>query len=153
MAKFAFLKFLLLNFIEKREEITGYDFLKYCKENGIPASAGTVYPQLMNLKNKGILSKEDTGRRKIYRLTKTGKRFLKEVQSNKEIFKGLMSRVGIAMDNPYTSMPNEMQDVFKRLFYRVHGVNWKRKKDVETLLDELANVNKCVEKWFEKNFR
>ncbi len=150
MAKFAFLKFLLLNFIEKKGEITGYDFLKYCKEEGIPASAGTVYPQLGDLTKNGILNQRNEGRRKFYYLTKEGKKFLNDIQSSKEVFKNLMNRVGIAMDNPYTSMPKEIQAVFKGLFYRMHAVNWEKKKDVERLVKDLEETEKYVRRWLDE---
>ncbi len=150
MAKFAFLKFLLLNFIEKKGEITGYDFLKYCKEKGIPASAGTVYPQLGDLTKNGILNQRNEGRKKFYYLTEEGKEFLKDIHSNKEIFKNLMRKVGIAMDKPYTSMPKEIQDVLKRLFYRIHAVNWKKRKDVEGLIRDLEDVEGQIKEWLDE---
>jgi DNA-binding PadR family transcriptional regulator len=150
MGKFAFLKFLLLNFIEKKGEITGYDFLKYCKDEGIPASAGTVYPQLGDLMKSGILNRRSEGRKKFYYLTEEGKKFLKDIQSNKEVFKNLANRVGVAMDNPYMSMPKEMQAVFKGLFYRIHAVDWKKKKDVEALIEDLKKVEKHIKEWLDR---
>lgn len=150
MAKFAFLKFLLLNFIERKGKVTGYDFLKYCKQEGIPASAGTVYPQLGDLTKDGILNQRSEGRKKFYYLTEEGEKFLDDIQSNKEVFKNLMSKVGIAMDNPYTSMPKEIQTVFKSLFYHMHAVNWKKKKDVEALIENLKEVEKYIKEWLDE---
>jgi len=38
------LKIMLFKFIAENDRITGYDFLKYCKDKGISASSGSVYP-------------------------------------------------------------------------------------------------------------
>ncbi len=147
MGKFPFLKILLLNFIEKKGEITGYDFLKYCKEEGITASPGTVYPQLNALTKDGILTKKIDGRRNVYFLTQKGKDFLKEIQMKKEGFKNLMSKLGIVMENPNAFIPANVKKRFKTFFYSLHSVNWKKKSDVEDFLKELRKLEDEIGRW------
>ncbi|WP_036224734.1 PadR family transcriptional regulator [Mesoaciditoga lauensis] len=147
MARFPFLKILLLNFIEKEGKTTGYDFLKYCKKENITASPGTVYPQLEALAKDGILEKKVDGRKNVYFLTKKGKGFLKEIQKSKEGFKNIMSKLGVVMENPQTSMPKSIQKSFRAFFYSLHSVNWKREKDVENFLKEFERVESEIRRW------
>jgi len=70
-----FLSFLVLRMISQ-QELSGDDIRKELgKRKGCVPSAGTIYPVLKDLRNKGlIIETEATGRVKKYRITEKGKR-------------------------------------------------------------------------------
>ncbi len=150
MAKVPFLKMLLLNFLYQREEITGYDFLKYSNENGIPASPGTVYPQLYDLLENGFVSRRTSGRKKFYRLTDDGKKIIGEIERNKEIFQSTMKRLGLVMHERSFSAPEEIRALMKRLFFKLHSIDWKKKENVRETIEILEDLENSMRRWIDE---
>lgn len=147
MSKFPFLKMVLLNFLAQRGEITGYDFLKYSKERGIPASPGTVYPQLYDLLENGVLSRRTEGRKKFYRLTEEGKKIMVDVERNREIFRGTMRRLGIMTHGKNFSAPEEIRASLKRFFFKMHSSDWNKKEDVAEMIEILEELGNSMKRW------
>jgi DNA-binding PadR family transcriptional regulator len=69
---FPHIKGLLLDYLSRHGEMTGYAFLRYCQEEGMPVSNGTVYPHLRHLVDHGVLSVRREGRKRLYTLTAKG---------------------------------------------------------------------------------
>uniref|UniRef100_A0A7V3RDK8 PadR family transcriptional regulator n=1 Tax=Mesoaciditoga lauensis TaxID=1495039 RepID=A0A7V3RDK8_9BACT len=119
------LKMMLLNFLSENKEGTGYDFLKYAKEKGMPASAGTVYPQLSDLLDKKMIEQKIIGRRKIYSLTLEGDDFVKKLRENTDTLKLMMRKIGIVIGEKNPSMPEDIKIVAKNLLYALYDLSSK----------------------------
>ncbi len=119
------LKMMLLNFLSEKKEITGYDFLKYAKEKGVPASAGTIYPQLADLLDKGFIEQKIEGRKKIYKLTQEGTKFVNQLRENTEMLKTMMKKIGIVVGEKNPTIPEEMRKVVKNLLYVLYDISSK----------------------------
>ncbi|MGC8704890.1 MAG: PadR family transcriptional regulator [Athalassotoga sp.] len=119
------LKMMLLNFLSEKKEITGYDFLKYAKGKGVSASAGTVYPQLSDLLDKGFIEQKIEGRKKIYNLTEEGVNFVNQLRENTETLKMMMKKIGIVVGEKNPAMPEEMRKVVKNLLYVLYDLSSK----------------------------
>ena len=73
MNRYPFIKVIIINCLLEQDGLTGYDIIKYCRGNGIPASSGTVYPHLKAMEDAGIIAFREEGRRKVYYLTEAGR--------------------------------------------------------------------------------
>ncbi|MGC8589733.1 PadR family transcriptional regulator [Athalassotoga sp.] len=118
-------KMMLLNFLCENKEGTGYDFLKYAKEKGMPASAGTVYPQLSDLLDKKLIDQKIVGRRKLYSLTPEGNNFVKQLRENTDTIKLMMRKIGIVVGEKNPSMPEEIKTAVKNLLYVLYDLSSK----------------------------
>lgn len=119
------LKMMLLNFLAENGKASGYEFLKYAKQKGIPASAGTVYPQLSDLLEKGFIDQKIDGRKKMYSLTKEGIDFVKQLRENTDTFKMMMRKMGIIVGEKNPSMPEEIKLIVKNLMYVLYDLSSK----------------------------
>ena len=61
MSRHPFIKVMLINYLINNEELVGYEFIKYCRDIGILASSGTVYPHLKTLTENEIISFREEG--------------------------------------------------------------------------------------------
>ncbi len=139
------LKMMLLNFLSKHDEVTGYDFLKYAKEKGMPASPGTVYPQLSDLLDKKMIEQRIVGRKKMYSLTPEGKYFVKELRKNTDALKLMMRKIGIVMREKNPSMPHDVKRVVKNLLYVLHDLSSKDFKNKPSLKKSLKLIVEAEE--------
>lgn len=79
----------------------GYDIIKFIEnETGWKPSPGGIYPALHELEKKGLIIKFKEGRRKYYKLTNEGKKFIKkfdkslnEIKNRFRNFVGVMSQI------------------------------------------------------------
>jgi DNA-binding PadR family transcriptional regulator len=138
------LKIMLFKFIAENEKITGYDFLKFCKEKGISASAGSVYPHLKEFEERGLVKKKIDGRKKYYYLTEEGKKYYEKIDEYKNNAKNILSRMGIVFENTFSEMPKELSEKFRLLYYEVRGANWKNKKSMKKVLKTIEEIEKML---------
>ncbi len=80
--KFPFIKMTILQYMCSYGELTGYSFMRYCREKGIKVSSGTIYPHLKELEELGIISFRQDGKRKVYTITEEGQEFIKKLSTN-----------------------------------------------------------------------
>lgn len=80
--KFPFIKMNILQYMCSYGELTGYSFMRYCREKGIKVSSGTIYPHLKELEELGIISFRQDGKRKVYTITEEGQEFIKKLSTN-----------------------------------------------------------------------
>lgn len=81
-----FKAFIKLNVLKELDEVSlsGYDLMKFLGQFGEKPSPGYIYPLLNDLETKGFISVKQDNRRKIYSLTKKGKKLLDELQKNRQ---------------------------------------------------------------------
>lgn len=69
-------------------ETTGYGLIKNIEKHTAfwKPSTGSIYPILKKLTKKGLIESKEKSGKKIYSLTKEGKRFLQKITKSKEQF-------------------------------------------------------------------
>ena len=80
-----FLTFMILHELSLKKS-TGEDLAKKIgQRRGSMLTPGTIYPAMKNLKKKGLVKREQFGRRKVYELTSKGR-------AQARLFYGLFSK-------------------------------------------------------------
>jgi DNA-binding PadR family transcriptional regulator len=77
-------KFALLKLLQERP-MHGYEMMKALEERSggfYAPSAGTIYPTLQMLEDRGLVSVEEVEGKKVYNITDAGRTFLNEQQPN-----------------------------------------------------------------------
>ncbi len=79
-------KYALLELLQERP-MHGYEIMKALEERSggfYVASAGTIYPTLQLLEDRGLIASDQAESKKVYRITDAGKTFLAEWQGREE---------------------------------------------------------------------
>ena len=95
----------------KEKDMYGYemiDTLRHRSRNGFELKAGTLYPLLHSLENKGLLDSyesAETGKlRKYYQITKDGSQYLKDKKQEWQVYAqavaDVLSAAGLHALNP-----------------------------------------------------
>lgn len=114
MNRYPFIKSMILNYLMTNNEVTGYEFITFCKKRGIPVSSGTVYPHLKDLTSQNILTFKEQNQKKIYSLTEQGRAKIEETSLG--------------------SIPEMVKQFFFRNISQAAHMDWQRIEDVERLL-------------------
>jgi len=80
----AHIKFIVLEELNKVAS-SGYDLMNSIGEFGKRPSPGYIYPLLNDLEKRNFISSKVSGRRKVYCITKNGKKFLKNLKKKRII--------------------------------------------------------------------
>jgi DNA-binding PadR family transcriptional regulator len=83
-------KYALLELLRERP-MHGYEMIKALEEKSggfYTPSAGTIYPTLQLLEDRGLVTVSEAEGKKVYSITDTGQAFLAEQQKNTEEFAG-----------------------------------------------------------------
>lgn len=129
MARYPFLKGMILNYLVERRELTGYDFIKYCRTIGVTASPGSVYPHLKDLEDEGVVAQQTQGRRKIYTLTQKGVRTIAAL--------------------PISRVPSFLKIYFFRSLGLAGAIDWSDPVEVEKLLANMREAQAQLEHFVE----
>lgn len=129
MNRYPFIKVYVINCLLKQDDLTGYDIIKFCRGNGIPASSGTVYPHLKALEKAGFIACSESGRRKHYRLTPAGR---SEMETSALI-----------------TAPEFLKNTYFKSLWLASTLDWTRKEDVQTLVDNVDEIKKFLERHME----
>lgn len=84
------IKFALLELLQERP-MHGYEMMKALEEKSggfYTPSAGSIYPTLQMLEDRGFVTSKDVEGKKVYSITDTGRGMLAERQKNDEEFAG-----------------------------------------------------------------
>ncbi len=138
------LKIMLFKFIAQNDRITGYDFLKYCKEKGISASSGSVYPHLKEFVRKGLIEKSVSGRKNYYSLTEEGRKYFEQINSYKKGVQNIFNKMGVVFENNFSDAPDELREKFNLLYYKVHSTKYNNKKSLKELLSIIQDIEKLL---------
>lgn len=124
MNRYPFIKVFVINCLLKQDELTGYDIIKICRGNGIPASSGTVYPHLKSLEDAGFIACREEGRKKLYYLTAVGR---SEMETS-------------ALANA----PEFLKNSYFKSIWLAATLDWSKKSDVQTLVDNVDEIRKYL---------
>lgn len=125
--KYPFVKMNLLQYIATYGELTGYSFMQYCKECGIPVSNGTIYPHLKELERCGLIQSEVDGKRKRYTLTEYGTDWIK--------------------NSTNASMPASLGRQFVKLYRGIDLTHWEQEEDIEKLLFLVKEIKEALKQY------
>ncbi len=140
MNKIPVIKFSIIKFIYSRGEITGYDFIKHSKENGLNVSAGSIYPHLKNLESENIIEKRVEGRKKIYFLTKKGKEEFSKISENSLEIKQTVDKLSLVINCNCESLPMEFKESMKNFLYKLGGITWNNINDLKETKEKLQII-------------
>lgn len=125
--KYPFVKINILQYLVSNGELTGYSFIKYCENNGISVSNGTIYPHLKELENAGLIESTVDGKRKVYQLTDSGENWVK--------------------NSTNASMPSVLSHSFVRLYRSIDLVKWEDAEDVKKLAAMLEQTKRTLDEY------
>jgi len=143
--KSSFLKLMILQYIRKHDKLTGYEFMKFCREKGLRVSPGTIYPHLKDLSDRKILTVVNEGRKKYYILTEKGKKTLEELESRKEEIKKLVSKLGIMWETDI-NIPRTVLQALRKFLTDLHNFDWNR-GNVRVLLKDIEKLAETLRRW------
>jgi DNA-binding PadR family transcriptional regulator len=80
-----FLDTIILAELRKSSPLSGYDVMDFIhKKFDALISSGTVYSLLYSMERKGLIKSEETGRKRVYRLTDKGRETINTILNSKE---------------------------------------------------------------------
>jgi len=139
------LKLLILQYLKEKGHGTGYDFMKFSRDKGFPGSPGSVYPHLHELEKNGFVIHENEGRRKVYKLTEEGERYLEELEKTRSELLELYNRLGFSPAPKGMKCPDhKLMSIFKKSFTKLAQIDWKKPyrervyRIIKELHDEIA---------------
>jgi DNA-binding PadR family transcriptional regulator len=124
MNRYPFIKIIIINCLMRSDGLSGYDIIKFCRDGGIPASSGTVYPHLKSLTDAGYVACEEDGRRKLYSLTPKGR---EEMEGS-----GLINA------------PDFLKNAYFKSIALASNMDWSSRDDVRTLMDNVDEIKKYL---------
>jgi DNA-binding PadR family transcriptional regulator len=130
MNRYPFVKVIIINCLLEQDGLTGYDIIKYCRGNGIPASSGTVYPHLKAMEETGIIACREEGRRKVYYLTEAGR---SEMES---------TALGKA--------PEFLKNTYFKSIWLAATLDWTKKDEVKVLVDNVDEIKRYLMDYMDK---
>jgi DNA-binding PadR family transcriptional regulator len=137
----AMIKMMVLKELNNQEQ-SGYDLIKKINMNGNKPSPGYIYPLLQDLEKRGFVSCMEEKRRKVYSITKEGKKFLDNLTKTHEHAVNLM----IKNFEPI-STKNEMKTIYK--------FQAKMKQNTDKMMSDryvMAKFKDAVFSIYEKNY-
>ncbi|HJW19751.1 MAG TPA: PadR family transcriptional regulator [Candidatus Nitrosotalea sp.] len=103
----AMIKMMVLKELNTQEQ-SGYDLIKKINMSGNKPSPGYIYPLLRDLETRGFVSCMEEKRRKVYSITKEGRKFLNNLTRMHEHTMNLM----IKNFEPISTR-DEMKEIYK----------------------------------------
>ncbi|MCD6450678.1 MAG: PadR family transcriptional regulator [Thermotogaceae bacterium] len=135
---------MILVYLHKYGEGSGYDFMKFCKEKGIAVSAGSVYPHLSKLSENGFVEFKTEGKRKKYFLTEKGKNLAQKIVESRENLKEVFRKLGVTVG---FDAPEFVEKRINSIFTALRKVNWEQKRNIEKLIKELEEFIEDLRRW------
>ncbi|HCZ06918.1 MAG TPA: hypothetical protein DHV12_07315 [Thermotogae bacterium] len=143
----AVLKLMILQYLKEKGLGTGYDFIKFAREKGFSSSPGSVYPHLHELEKAGMVVHIDEGRKKVYRLTEEGIRYLEELERTRAELMELYRRLGFSPVQENKICPDRrLMEILRKSFSKFSRIDWNKpyREKVYRIIDELYRE---IERW------
>lgn len=118
--------FIIFNYLSFHGEMTGYEFMKYCKEKDIVISSSGIYPHLKKMFKSKLIDYREDGNKKIYFLTPRGRM----IYSRSETL----------------GAPSEIKEERIKLRLAMKQIDWRNKEDHMKLRNTLIQFIESVEK-------
>jgi DNA-binding PadR family transcriptional regulator len=150
MNKKSIVETYILKFLSTKGRASGYDFIKNSKDKNITISAGSIYPKLKNLKDRGIVDFEVNGRKKDYFLTEKGKDFVKSLNNGNQT-NDYFNKIKLISECNCENVSEEFRDTINDLIKLFSFADWKDQKDLEKIKNKLDFLKDKIEnKLFEE---
>lgn len=130
MNKFPLIKAVIVDCLLKQDGLSGYDLIKFCRGNGIPASSGNVYPHLKSLEDLGVIEYRMEGRRKLYQLTTRGRKDAKATA--------------------LAYAPEFLKSIFFRSLSLASYMDWSDKDKIKTLIGNVSEIQNYLNEYLEQ---
>ena len=136
------IKMMVLKELNTKEQ-SGYDLMKKIGGlNNDKPSPGYMYPLLRDLEKRGFVSCIEDKRRKVYSITKEGRKFLNSLASKHE--------------QMMTSMIKNFEPIITKgemnEFYKLHSKMQQHRDKTMSDMDVLDRLRKALFSTYEKNY-
>ncbi|HOO74863.1 MAG TPA: PadR family transcriptional regulator [Tepiditoga sp.] len=152
MNKEPIIKTSIIKYIYNNKKATGYDFIRYCRENNIKVSAGTIYPHLSNLCLEGYLKFEENGRKKEYYLTEKGMGLYEKISENNDLAKKTVEKLQLVITCNCENVPFEIKNSVKNFLGNLTTLNWDNKERIIQFKNEINELSEKIDNWINTNF-
>ncbi len=161
------LKLVVLKLLSD-EALSGYDLMKkICQKTDKKPSAGSIYPLLLDLHTKGLVSMKRRGRRQVYSITCKGRKQITELMKNRDtmihsmecqfkIFENILSKKELSLfidvmtrlkkgDAPFKDIFPEIRS-FRETIYKFHRTGryeknkYKVKEIMQRAIGEISKL-------------
>ncbi len=140
----------ILKYLSKNERASGYDFIKSSKDKNITISAGSIYPKLKNLKDRGYINFEVNGRKKEYYLTSEGKKYIKTIDNGSQT-NDYFNKIKLISECNCANVSEEFRETINDLIKLFSFADWKNEKDLKKINEKLDFLkNKIESKLYEE---
>lgn len=134
------LKLLILKELEK-DDATGYDLIKKISiKTSKKPSPGSVYPLLKELTNSGFLNVRAEGKKKVYSISKKGRKVLNEISMQEK--EAILRKIDVLKDSGIIS-EDEAKEVFQLINFKREL--WVRLFELRNWMHFLRTISKASE--------
>ncbi|MCL4350337.1 MAG: PadR family transcriptional regulator [Candidatus Thermoplasmatota archaeon] len=97
-------------FILSLKPMSGYELSRKLKWDGSIVSGGTIRPLLHSLEKQGLITYDTRGRAKVYKLTKSGERYVSNLRLFRETIRERMLAVSMGRDILFPDILTDIED-------------------------------------------
>ncbi|MCL5988484.1 MAG: PadR family transcriptional regulator [Candidatus Thermoplasmatota archaeon] len=97
-------------FILSLKPMSGYELSRKLKWDGSIVSGGTIRPLLHSLEKQGLITFDTRGRAKVYKLTKSGERYVSNLRLFRETIRERMLAVSMGRDILFPDILTDIED-------------------------------------------
>ena len=137
----AMIKMMVLKELNSHEQ-SGYDLMKKISMRSNKPSPGYIYPLLRSLEERGFVSCTEEKRRKVYRISREGRKFLNKLQKTHEHAMHFMVK-----NFEPISTKEEMKELFK-----VQATMTQNKDKLMGDMDIMHKLQHAIFSIYEKNY-
>ncbi len=142
MPKYSWIENMIITYLYSHKEMSGYDFIKYCKENDVNISAGSVYPILKRLIEKKIVKADSQGRKKIYTLINPENR--NSAERSHIYLKNNINKIGTTISCSCDLIPTSLRDEVSSYLKTLCSTDWKNPEALKRLAEETRRFDENI---------
>jgi len=144
---YSVVKKAILNYLVKNQKLTGYEFIKYCREIGFNISPGTVYPALKKLLEKNIVIYKISGRKKVYELTELGKKYYSKIETEN---KNETNKIRMVIECECTGLPEKYKEKIAKFIQKLPKTNWENLESVKRIIEDFKECEIHLNEYYKK---
>jgi DNA-binding PadR family transcriptional regulator len=141
------LKYVILDLLKEKPRY-GYEIIRDLEERShgfYTPSPGTVYPTLQMLEEMGYASASERDGKKIYTITKEGKKFLEEQKDSADEVRGHMKRHWNPEDmGVFAQMMGEFGEMARTIRHRARRVDQEKMKRIRDIVSRASAEIKAI---------
>jgi len=142
MPKYSWIENMIITYLYSHRQMTGYDFIKYCKENDVNISAGSVYPILKRLSEKNMVKVDLQGRKKIYTLISPENP--NSAERSHIYLKNNINKIGTTISCSCDLIPASLREEVSSYLKTLCSTEWKNPEAIKKLEEETRRLGENI---------